>query len=203
MEDLIMERKPEIKFESCKWEEIYKFVSDYMRKNNIVVDSFWEDHVIESNHYKMTCCNFDLSHWDSTKDLNGTAFVMLTLTTPKSSKEVEEFLNEWQTIYTRCMESECKYALLFDTRKVGSFDLSYLGQMTKWLGKMKGLTEQWMDRTAIIVSNPLIKTFIGMVFAVYKPVRPFKVFTKKETQRAMEWALSTDPGDRPETLKVK
>lgn len=57
MEVIILERISEIKFKSCKWTEIQKIVSDYLRKNNIVVDSFWEDHVLESNHYIMTCCN--------------------------------------------------------------------------------------------------------------------------------------------------
>ncbi len=49
-----MERVLEIKFSSCKWDEIHQMVSDYLRKNNVVVDSFWEDHVMESNYYKMT-----------------------------------------------------------------------------------------------------------------------------------------------------
>ncbi|MDR7856595.1 GNAT family N-acetyltransferase [Tissierella sp.] len=52
-----MEGISEIEFKLCRWEEIHKIVSDYLRKNNIVVDSFWEDHVLESNHYKMTLCN--------------------------------------------------------------------------------------------------------------------------------------------------
>jgi len=128
---------------------------------------------------------------------------MLTLTTPKSKKDVETFLLEWQSIYTKCMEDNCKYALLFDTRKVESFDLSYLGLMADWLKRVKGLTEKWMERTAIVVSNPFIKTFIGLVFKIYKPVRPFKVFGGGETQRAMEWALSTQEGDDPESIKCQ
>ena len=42
-----------ITFFPCKWEEIHTHVEDYVRDNKITVDSFWEDHVLESNHYKM------------------------------------------------------------------------------------------------------------------------------------------------------
>ena len=52
-----MQRIPEIKFSPCKWAEIHQFVSDSLRTNSIVVDSFWEDHVMESSHYKMTYCD--------------------------------------------------------------------------------------------------------------------------------------------------
>ncbi len=52
-----MQRIPEIKFSPCQWEEIHQILSDYLRKSNVIVDSFWEDHVFESNHYKMTHCD--------------------------------------------------------------------------------------------------------------------------------------------------
>lgn len=48
-----MEGTTKINFNQCKWEEIHRIVEDYLRKNNIVIDSFWEEHVLESNHYKM------------------------------------------------------------------------------------------------------------------------------------------------------
>ena len=37
----------------CEWEEIGHLVSDYVIANNIVVESYWEDHVLESRHYKI------------------------------------------------------------------------------------------------------------------------------------------------------
>ena len=52
-----MEITPEIKFSLCKWDEIHGMVRSYIKANNIVVDSFWEDHVMDSNHYKMTQAN--------------------------------------------------------------------------------------------------------------------------------------------------
>lgn len=49
-----MERASEIRFSPCEWNDIQQKVSDYLIQNRIVVDSFWEEHVLESNHYKMT-----------------------------------------------------------------------------------------------------------------------------------------------------
>ena len=43
----------EIKFTSCSWSEISESVESYIRMNQMVIDAFWEDHVLESNHYKM------------------------------------------------------------------------------------------------------------------------------------------------------
>lgn len=40
-------------FEKCRFEEIKEKVNRYYTKNHIIVDSFWEDHVLESNHYKI------------------------------------------------------------------------------------------------------------------------------------------------------
>ena len=52
-----MNKLPEIEFKSCIWVDIHHIVRNYLKMNNVVVDSFWEDHVIESNHYKMTYGN--------------------------------------------------------------------------------------------------------------------------------------------------
>jgi GNAT superfamily N-acetyltransferase len=45
----------EIKFVHCDWEEIRPLVVEYIVANNIIIESDWEDHVLESRHYKMVC----------------------------------------------------------------------------------------------------------------------------------------------------
>lgn len=42
-----------IKFQNCSFEEIKEKVIEYYTNNRIIVDSFWEDHVLESNPYKI------------------------------------------------------------------------------------------------------------------------------------------------------
>jgi GNAT superfamily N-acetyltransferase len=40
-------------FQNCMFEDIKEKVQKYYIENRIIVDSFWEDHVLESNHYKI------------------------------------------------------------------------------------------------------------------------------------------------------
>lgn len=41
-----------IKCVKCDWTTIEQDVRTYYEKNNITIDSFWEDHVLSSNHYQ-------------------------------------------------------------------------------------------------------------------------------------------------------
>ncbi len=40
-------------FLRCKFEEIEHYVRSYYVTHQIIVDSFWEDHILKSNHYKI------------------------------------------------------------------------------------------------------------------------------------------------------
>lgn len=44
-----------IKCIKCDWTTIENDVRNYLEKNNITIDSFWEDHVLASNHYQFVC----------------------------------------------------------------------------------------------------------------------------------------------------
>lgn len=48
----------EIKIKPCKWADIQDYVCSYLKEHDIVVDSFWEDHVLGSNYYIMTSGDF-------------------------------------------------------------------------------------------------------------------------------------------------
>jgi GNAT superfamily N-acetyltransferase len=41
-------------FNPCEWQEIHDLVENHVKHNKITVDSFWEGHILDSNHYKMT-----------------------------------------------------------------------------------------------------------------------------------------------------
>ena len=45
----------DIQFVSCAWEEIRGFVASRLRERRALADSYWEDHVLGANHYKMLC----------------------------------------------------------------------------------------------------------------------------------------------------
>ena len=52
-----------IKFAKCKWEEISVFATEYLVDYKITVESFWEDHVLESNHYKIVLENMVIGYF--------------------------------------------------------------------------------------------------------------------------------------------
>ena len=137
---------------------------------------------------------FDLSKWP---------LVVLTIDgSPKNEEEMELFLSDWEKLYIKSMETDLRYKLLFDARKASTVDLKHLIRMGKWLVTMKDLTEKWMDRTGIMISNPTIKVLIQFVFKVYKAVRPFKVFS--EPEETLKWIISDLPGDETSnTLSMK
>jgi hypothetical protein len=125
-----------------------------------------------------------------------TNFPLVILTTegiPTKDSQIISFLDDWTRLYKVSIERNKKYKLLFDVRKTNSVAFNYLMMIAKFLIKMKQSTEQWMDRTAILVSNPTIKTLIACVFKVYHPVRPFKVFNVSSD--AVKWLMSTESGD--------
>ena len=110
----------------------------------------------------MVFYNFDINRWP---------IVILTIKgSPTSDKDMTGFLKQWESLYHISMEKNERYKLIFDTRDASMIKIPYIRQMGKWLVKMKSLTETWMDRTAIIVSNPSIQLLIQFVFKIYKAV---------------------------------
>jgi len=46
-----------LSIKSCEWDEIKALVASNIKENKMTIDSFLEDHIINSNHYKITCEN--------------------------------------------------------------------------------------------------------------------------------------------------
>ncbi|MCL2108784.1 MAG: hypothetical protein FWH20_05505 [Oscillospiraceae bacterium] len=42
-------------FTPCKWDEIKPQVAEYIKTNGITIESYWEDQVMASNFYRITC----------------------------------------------------------------------------------------------------------------------------------------------------
>lgn len=119
----------------------------------------------------------------------------------KSSEDIHKITRRWTEIYTLSMIKKQSFRLIFDASQVKISEIKLLKPMAEFLIKVKNLTEMFMDRTAIIVSDDKIKTFIRFVFNFYKPVKPFKVFTDQE--KAANWVASNEPGDDPDKNFLK
>lgn len=135
----------------------------------------------------MTFFYVDQNHWP---------VVVITIKgSPENDYDMKHFLESWQNLYVECMKKEEKYKLIFDARESGSIQIKYLQVLGEWLSRMKEMTENWMDRTAIIVSSPVIQVLVQVVFRIYNPVRPFKVFKNDNLEESMKWVSSEEIGD--------
>jgi hypothetical protein len=127
-------------------------------------------------------------------DITNFPLAVLTISgIPNNDSQINAFLDDWARLYEVSMKKNQKHKLLFDVRKTDSIPFNYLIMIAKFLIKMKKSNEQWMDRTAILVSNPTIKNLIAIVFKFYRPVRPFKVLD--DSNESIQWLMSSDKGD--------
>lgn len=117
---------------------------------------------------------------------------------PNNEDEMKNMLQGWSNIYIQSQKTNQKFRFLIDVRQISSIDIKYLIMIGKFLKNVKSLTEQWMEKTGILVSSNTIKLLIKFVFTIYKPVRPFKVFN--EADMSIQWVLNNEEGDSAESI---
>jgi hypothetical protein len=139
-------------------------------------------------------------------DVSNFPLIVLTLQGhPKSMDEMNDFLVMWQGLYTRSMNENLPYKLLFDVRQaVLNLEAGrYMSRLAEWLATMRPLAEKWMDRTGIICQTNGVKFFLRVLFKMYPPARPYKIFQEQELERAMEWIYSQEQGDLSVDVSAK
>jgi hypothetical protein len=114
---------------------------------------------------------------------------------PTTEEDIYRVIKLWAGIYTESMIKNEKYRLVFDVRESGIDKIQLLTHFATFLVKSKCMTEQWMERTSILVSDPSVSLLIKFVLNFYTPVRPFKVFT--DDKECIEWTTSELPGEEP------
>jgi len=128
--------------------------------------------------------------------------ILLTIEgSPQSMEEMNLFLKAWEELYKEAEVTNKPYKLVFDVREgvLSIKDLLYLRRLGMWLIEVQEKTKKHMDRTAIIVKSDIIQKFLYLVFKVYKPIRPFKLF--RSLDGVKEWIWSQAPGDKVEDME--
>jgi len=110
----------------------------------------------------------------------------------KNDKTFENLLESWTKMYVRSSETKQRFRLLIDARQTLNIDTSCGMVMGKFLKQVKSLTEQWMEKTAILVESKLINFILKIVLMFYQPVRPFKIFG--DDKEAGIWVLNDESG---------
>ena len=129
-----------------------------------------------------------------TKDLQNWPLVIFNIK-GQIDEKFNDFLKDWSELYVKSSNEKSRFRLIINIKEIGKVDMKYIIGIGQFLKKCKILTETWMERTAILVKeNSFIKTALNTVFMIYKPVRPFKIFTNPED--AIKWTLSDESGDK-------
>ena len=105
----------------------------------------------------------------------------------------QSYLTNWSKLYLKASDKKTKFSLVFDIRKLDGVDMKYLLGQAMFLKKTKSLTELWLNRSSILVNKPSIRRILDFVFTIYRPIRPFKVFT--DPCKAFQWVQSSEEGD--------
>ena len=103
------------------------------------------------------------------------------------------FLTSWSEMYLKSCETKQKFRLFLDVTNLGTVAPGFVFAIAKFLKKCKTLTEMWMEKTVIFLDGGVIKSILDFVFAVYKPIRPFKVINDR--REALVWVLNSESGD--------
>jgi hypothetical protein len=94
-------------------------------------------------------------------------------------KDFNDFLQNWIKLYER----KENFTFIFDTRNVGFINISYCFKMKTFLGKIKKLPIQYLEKSIIILNNNYIKQLLNIVFKLQKPIATVYIYNswdKKE-----------------------
>ena len=96
----------------------------------------------------------------------------------KDEEEFKLFLKEWLELYKKQKD----FTFVFDTTNVGLINISYCFKLKKFIGELKQLPNQYLQKSIIIVSNKYIKHLLNIIFKITKPLATVYIYDidKKE-----------------------
>lgn len=94
-------------------------------------------------------------------------------TAPITDAHVQSFVSEMNALY----DYRTPFAILFDTRNLslGRKELGFARVISGWIETNRVLAEKYMQRTAVYIVNPFVRTFVNLVLTFSKTVAPCSV----------------------------
>ena len=90
---------------------------------------------------------------------------------PKDDAEFQAFLDELTRLYTR----KQRFTVLFDTRKFGALPRAYIKGLSHWISENRENARLYLEKSAVLIANPLVRVFLEALFVVSKPTAPLKI----------------------------
>jgi len=81
------------------------------------------------------------------------------------TKEFDEYLQKFKELCNRDQE----FNILLDSSSTESFPISYAFKHAYFLIQHKELTEKFIKKSAVVITNPTFKKLLDIVFSLYSP----------------------------------
>ena len=82
-------------------------------------------------------------------------------------------INNFIIYLTNIFEKKKNFSIIFDLKELLIQDFLFSKKILDFMKKNKNKTEQYLNKTAIILNNKIIVTLLNnFIFSIYKPVKP-------------------------------
>jgi hypothetical protein len=103
---------------------------------------------------------------------------------PADDAEFDQFLLEMTGLY----DKKTEFTILFDTRGLGMLPMKYLSGLSQWVTTNGPLAKAYMKKSAVLIGNPFVRTFLKALFLISKPSSPLKLCSNlRECLEYLEW----------------
>lgn len=103
---------------------------------------------------------------------------------PDSQTEFDTFIANFQDMYRK----KIIMSLIFDARNIQWIPMNYLFQLASFMKVTAPLAKQYLQKSAIIVTSPLMQVGLDMLFQMQPPMSLTKTFTDKKD--ALRWIFN-------------
>lgn len=96
---------------------------------------------------------------------------------PAEYSDVQEYLDFISSLYQKKNE----FCILFDASQVGHVPRKYLNMQVNFMRDNKQNTRKYMKKAAIVLTSPLTKALLDIIFRLCPPSTTVKIFGNKRS----------------------
>ena len=103
---------------------------------------------------------------------------------PATDQAYQSFLREMTALYHR----QSKFTILFDTRNLGIPPKQFRQGLIDWVNNNHDKAKLYLDKSAVLVTNVVVRTFVDLVLRVARTASPVGVHgTLRDCAKFLEW----------------
>jgi hypothetical protein len=116
----------------------------------------------------------------------------------ENEEEFKLFLKEWLELYKK----QQMFSFIFDTTTLGMINISYCFKLKKFIGDLKKLPKQYLEKSIIIVSNKYIRQLINIIFKITKPLATVYIYEIKDQKLSNDNLINNIKNNKLDIFKI-